>query len=160
MRNLLLLSLLASASVFAHDKHDTVEPASPTPVATTAEGKVYGAAWPSQPVTLSLDAATSQVAALKNKPQAFTGRITEVCQKKGCWLVLTGDKGQFARVFMHEHSYAIPKDSTGQAVVYGTLTEKELTEKEAAHLVADGAKPASARELQIDALSVLIRSEG
>lgn len=160
MRNLILLSLLASASAFAHDKHDTVEPAPPTPVATTAEGKVYGAAWPAQPVTMSIDAASSQVAALKAKPQAFSGRITQVCQKKGCWMMLAGDKGQFARVFMHDHSYAIPKDSTGEAVVYGTLTEKQLSDKETAHLVADGAKPASSKELQIDALSVLIRSEG
>lgn len=164
MRNLILLTLLASAlgstSAMADDKHDKTNLAPPIPIATTAEGKIYGAAWPDQPNTLTLDAAAIQVAELNDKPQAFSGRITEVCQKMGCWMVLSGEKGQFARVFMHDHSYSIPKDSSGLAVVYGTLTEKEVSAKEAAHLVADGAKPAAAKELQIDALSVLIRSEG
>ena len=31
------------------------------------------------------------------KPQRYSGRITEVCQAEGCWLVLE-DNGQTARV--------------------------------------------------------------
>lgn len=157
MRTLILLPLLACASAYAHEER---EPAPPVPVATTAEGKVYGAAWPAQAKTWNLDAAADRVAALQGKPLAFSGRITEVCQKMGCWLVLSGEQGQFARVFMHDHGYSVPKDATGPALVYGTLTEKRLGATEVAHLVDDGAKPGSDRELQIDALSVLIRGEG
>lgn len=176
MRHLLLISLLAgfgATSAFAHDGHEKQEKsekheksekqekqpiAPPVPVATTAEGSIYGATWPAEAQSISLDEAAAQVDALKDQPRAISGRITEVCQKMGCWLALTSEKGQVARVFMHGHAYSVPKDASDDAVVYGTITEKVVAEKEAKHLVDDGAKAPAERELRIDAHSVLIRS--
>ena len=50
--------------------------------------------------------------------QKFSGRIVEVCQNKGCWVVLE-DQGESVRVMMHDHKFDVPKDSSGPAVVYG-----------------------------------------
>lgn len=167
MRLALALSLLLAAPAFAHDEaghHDhgaKSEMAPIAPVQTTAEGAVYGASLPATPpAPLSLDDVVAKPAALIGKSGAFSGRITQVCQMQGCWLVLSASSGEFARVIMHDHAFGVPKDAKGDAVVYGTLSEKTLSAQEQEHLKKDGAKAAAARELQIDATSVLIRCAG
>jgi hypothetical protein len=59
---------------------------------------------------------------------------------------------------MHDHSFGVPKNSVGPAVVYGTLSEAKRGAREIEHLKKDGAAEPKARELQIDALSVLIKT--
>lgn len=136
-------------------------PAAATPVQRLADGAVYGAELPTPaPSAVSLDDVVAKPDALLGKRGAFSGRITEVCQKMGCWLVLSAENGEFARVNMHDHAFGVPKDAKGAAVVYGTLGEKTLSAEEAEHLQKDGAKAPAARELQIDATSVLIRDAG
>ena len=128
-----------------------------TAVEVTSAGSVYGERMPSpMPAPTSIDAAAADVASHAGKPAAFSGRITEVCQQKGCWVVLSGENGQLARVTMHDHAFGVPKDSSGPAIVYGTLSEKALSESEIEHLKKDGAAKPALTELQIDARSVLI----
>ena len=71
------------------------------------------------------------------KPQRFSGRITQVCQAKACWMVLE-DNGQTVRVMFKDHASLIPKDSSGRAQVGGVLSRKELTPEQVAHLEEDG----------------------
>ena len=70
------------------------------------------------------------------KPQRYSGRITEVCQNKGCWMMLE-DNGQAARVIFKDHAFLIPKDSSGHAEVVGVLSRKELTPEQIEHLRAE-----------------------
>ena len=70
------------------------------------------------------------------KPQRFSGRIVEVCQAEGCWMVLE-DNGQTARVMFKDHAFLIPKDSTGHAEVVGVLSRKELKPEQVEHLRAE-----------------------
>ena len=157
LKAILISTLLVAGSAMAHEDKGTFVT---EPVATTAEGTVYGTMWPADAgVAMSIEAAAGKVDALKGQPQAYSGRITQVCQKMGCWIVLTGEDGKFARVAMHDHGFGVPKDAKGEAVVYGTLSEKAISKKETDHLVADGAKAPASQELQIDATSVLIRNE-
>lgn len=163
MRNLVLLSILFTSSVFAHDAapgHEN-KPAAAVPVQTNDVGAVYGAVLPAVvPASVDISTVALDPAAHLGKPAAFGGRITQVCQKMGCWLVLTGDKGELARVTMHDHAFGVPKDASGAAIVYGTLSEKTLSAAEIEHLKKDGALAPAERELQIDAVSVLIVSKG
>jgi hypothetical protein len=157
MNKSLLLCLLLSTAAFAHEDADHGKSIAIAPVQVTDAGSVYGERMPSpMPAATSIDAAAADVAAHAGKPAAFSGRITEVCQKMGCWLVLAGENGQLARVSMHDHAYAIPKDSSGPAIVYGTLSEASLSASEIEHLKKDGAAKPALSELRIDALSVLI----
>ena len=71
------------------------------------------------------------------KPMRYSGRIAEVCQAEGCWLVLE-DNGQTARVMFKDHAFLVPKDSSGRAQVGGVLSRKELTPEQVAHLQEDG----------------------
>ena len=83
----------------------------------------------------------------------FSGRIVEVCQKKGCWMVLE-DSGISARVMMHDHKFDVPKDATGQAVVWGQLERKELSESHRQHLADESKGEVAEVEYRIDAFAV------
>ena len=87
------------------------------------------------------------------KPQRFSGRITEVCQAEGCWLVLE-DNGQAARVMFKDHAFLVPKDTTGRAQVVGVLSRKQLTAEQVAHLEEDG------KGLKVSPVEYRILAEG
>ena len=52
---------------------------------------------------------------LAGTAQRYSGRITQVCQAEGCWMVLE-DNGQTARVMFKDHAFLIPKDLTPEQV--------------------------------------------
>lgn len=68
----------------------------------------------------------------------FEGRVTEVCQNRGCWLVLA-DGDRHARVFTG-HRFFLPRDFQGEAVVFGRLGKRTLSEAFAKHLAEDGGR--------------------
>lgn len=123
-----------------------------------AQADVYGQAMPEGPATGIRDA-VEDVAQFAGAPQKFAGRITQVCQSKGCWLVLEQD-GKFARVMAKDHGFAVPKDAAGQAVAYGVLEVEPITPEHAEHLAkADGAKNVGAQEIRIIATAVEISAK-
>lgn len=85
--------------------------------------------------------------------QKFSGRIVEICQNSGCWVVLE-DEGSSARVMMHDHKFGIPKDATGTAIVYGQLERKELDAEHREHLASESKTPVAEVEYRIDAFAV------
>ena len=88
------------------------------------------------------------------EPRLFSGRIAEVCQAKGCWLMLEDD-GQLARVMFGDHAFFIPRDSSGRAVVHGVLERKELTPEQLDHLRGD-----SGAGLAVDPVEYRIVADG
>jgi hypothetical protein len=121
---------------------------------THAASKVYGEAMPAgeaQAIGAAIEAGIPADADARK----FSGRITEVCQAKGCWVMLE-DGGQVARVMMKDHDVGLPKDARGRAVVHGVLTEKVLDEKTARHLAEDAGRrePVATREFRIVATSI------
>lgn len=70
------------------------------------------------------------------KPARFSGRIVEVCQAEGCWMVLE-DNGRTARVMFADHAFVLPKDTVGRAEVHGVLSRKQLTPAQVKHLQED-----------------------
>jgi hypothetical protein len=87
------------------------------------------------------------------KPQRYSGRIAQVCQAEGCWMVLEDD-GRSARVMFKDHAFLIPKDSRGQAQVVGVLSRKELTPEQVEHLREDG------KGLEVSPVEYRILAEG
>ena len=137
---ILAFAALTAVAAFAH----AVGPAS------------YGAPFsegPAMPVSEAI-ASFDEVA---GQPRRFSGRIAEVCQAKGCWLMLEDD-GQVARVMFGKHDFFIPKDSTGRAVVHGVLERKALTPEQVEHLSGDSGKGIAAEpvEYRIVADGVLV----
>jgi len=104
---------------------------------------------------LPLSAAIADERSFGEPARKFSGRVTEVCRKKGCWLMLEDD-GDAARVMIHDHGFVVPADARGRAVVYGVLSSKDLSPDAAAHLAEDAGRSESApgREFRINAYSV------
>jgi hypothetical protein len=104
-------------------------------VAVAGEPGSYGKPLP-QGTSTPVAQAIAAFDAHAGKPARFSGRITQVCQAKGCWMVLEDD-GQTARVMFGDHAFALPKDSRGRAEVHGVLSRKELTPAQVQHLQED-----------------------
>ena len=122
---LLAAAFLSAAALFAHAGE---------PAAATSYGEPF-ADGPVVPVSEAIAAFDAHAGA----PLRFSGRITEVCQAKGCWMMLEDD-GKIARVMFGKHDFYIPKDTTGSAVVHGVLTRKELTPEQVEQLSSDSGK--------------------
>jgi hypothetical protein len=122
--------------------------------ASSFAAETFGAAMP-EGEARPLAAALADPSSIGEPARKFSGRVVDVCQNKGCWMMLEQD-GVAARVMVHEHSFELPRDASGQAIVYGVLSEKELTENAAAHLADDSAskQPVARREYRINAYSV------
>lgn len=150
MKTLLIVSLLLMTSpVFAEEGVST-------PTTTERGTQLYGEAMPlGRP--LGIGEALTNADAWRARPGKFEGRVTQVCQTKGCWLVLA-DGDRYARVFSG-HKFFMPKDTSGQAIVHGRLSERTIPEAFAKHLAEDsGRDPATVVgdqvEFRIDATSV------
>jgi hypothetical protein len=139
---LLAACLLSTATLLAHAS------------GTTAYGKPF-ADGPAVPVSAAIAAFDTHAGA----PRRFSGRITEVCQAKGCWMMLEHN-GQAARVKFGDHAFFLPKDASGTAVVHGVLERKELTPEQARHFSEDGGKrlPVAPLEYRIVADGVRVAS--
>ncbi len=125
--------------------------------ASVTQAKTYGADMPKGKV-VDIATASQNVSAYAGKPAKFGGRITQVCQMEGCWLIIESN-AQAARIKMKGHAFVIPKDSKGEVVVFGELKQVELKPDVAKHLAEDAgqSEPVAARELQITATSISIQ---
>lgn len=146
------LSLIAFVPAFAAGDE-------PAPIAVVDGHPVYGAQMPEGDAT-SIGTALSAAEKYAGTPQKFSGRVTKVCQKKGCWMVLASGE-QSARVMFGKDDFFIPKNTSGDAVVHGTLILKPMSEAEAKHMAEDGGQDPSkvsgpAMEVQISATSVML----
>jgi hypothetical protein len=61
------------------------------------------------------------------------GRISDVCQMKGCWLMLS--EGEHAvRIHFADYAFFVPKDCSGKlAYVEGSVKQETLSERDAKH---------------------------
>ncbi len=68
------------------------------------------------------------------------GKVTAVCQRKGCWMLLTDGKNT-ARTTFKDYAFFVPKDISGkEMIVEGMLTETTISEQEARHYAEDAGK--------------------
>jgi hypothetical protein len=103
------------------------------------------------------------VSELVANPEAYVGRtvrveglITDVCPKRGCWMVLAGDKEfQTVRIKVDDGEIVFPLDAKGKhAVAEGVFTKTEITSEQAVehakHLAEEKGEefdPAKAKDL-------------
>ncbi len=67
------------------------------------------------------------------QPVLIHGRLTDVCQKMGCWTVIQ-DQGAQVRVRFKDYGFSLPKDSIGcEAFVEGVVAVEAISEKQARH---------------------------
>jgi hypothetical protein len=104
----------------------------------------------------------SKPSALEGTTVTVTGRISTVCQKKGCWLALDTGTATPIRVLVPRtddgYGFTVPTTLTGRATVTGTLQTVKLDAATQKHLAEDGNRPARAEEVQILATGIRVTS--
>lgn len=152
---ILLLSLSIMAVSFAEE--NKVEESKVVITQVIDGANVYGDKWQADFDHLTIEKAIEDHEMLIGEEMIFTGNISKVCQKAGCWMMLETN-GVIARVDFNKHSFFIPKDTQGQAEVLGFLHSKTMSDEKKKHLEEDGAGKLQNKIFEITATSVKIKS--
>ncbi|HXG65114.1 MAG TPA: DUF4920 domain-containing protein [Blastocatellia bacterium] len=117
IKMIVTMALLAVAPAFAADRHFG-EPFTDAKVVALAE-------------------AMENVDKYAGKAIKVEGKIEDVCQAKGCWLVVTDGERQM-RVSFKGYSFFVPKDSAGKKVILeGVVEKKTISEDHARHIAEE-----------------------
>jgi hypothetical protein len=97
---------------------------------------------------LSLQQALQQPAKYQNQKVLLEGKISDVCQMKGCWLMLS-DGERAIRIKFEGYSFFVPKDSRGKNVrAEGRLIQETLSEDMARHYAAEQSAKSDLSEIK------------
>jgi hypothetical protein len=116
---------------------------------------------------IAYDALVPQMTKVDSLPAKVSGKVSEVCQKKGCWMTLVSDQpGQpEMRVTFKDYAFFMPKDLAGRHVVVDGYAYVETTPvDELRHYAEDAGKSKEEiaaitepkREVSFEASGVLI----
>ncbi len=74
-------------------------------------------------------------------PVVVEGTITQVCQSRGCWMVVE-DGGKSIRIRFADYGFFVPWESAGKYVrVQGTLSMETISEETARHWAEEADDP-------------------
>jgi lipoprotein-anchoring transpeptidase ErfK/SrfK len=166
MRHILFVLAFAACSNQATTK--TTTPAAETKPEAKDEVKAasntFGKPFDKKDV-VAISAVAKDATPFLNKTIQLEGKVSAVCQNKGCWMEMTdADTKTKVRIFVDKstsgYSFTVPKDCSGKtATVEGTLVSKEVSQEEAAHIASESNQPAPTgpvQELQLTATGVLL----
>ena len=126
---------------------------------SAAPGTVYGSTRALTTAPLTLEHATAE--ANVGRTLAVKAPAAEVCQHKGCWMVLT-EGSRSIRVTFRDYAFFVPKDIAGRTVVVeGVLSRRLLSADEAKHYDEESGAgstptPGPREEWSLVATSVLV----
>ncbi len=73
-----------------------------------------------------------------------SGKVVEVCEKKGCFMKIDLENGETMRVTFKDYGFFVPQDIKGKTVVVDGFAKQELVSVEdQKHFAEDAKKPAS-----------------
>ena len=100
-------------------------------------GEDFGAAFTLSEVSDFLDV-VERTEAYAGRDVLVRARISDVCQKKGCWMVLR-EGSTSVRVRFEDYGFFVPRDCSGKtAYVQGQVKREALSEKVAKHYAEEG----------------------
>ena len=99
--------------------------------------QAFGDVMPAETEAVSLKEAIANLGDESQATVKIMGKVTEVCQAKGCWMILV-DGDTYARVTFKDYGFFVPIETSMQrTVVYGVLSENMLNGEQAAHFAQD-----------------------
>lgn len=146
-RILSALLIVSFGAAFAQDPAPASDPAKAgerklglaKPIVMDAEKEVYGAQLQNKPVATLAEIAKDSKA-WSGKEVQVRGKITSVCPKKGCWMLVKDGETQ-VRVGFTGYKFFVPLDAAGRDVaVEGTVEVKVETEAQRRHYAQDAGK--------------------
>jgi hypothetical protein len=151
-RTLIILALATGALIFSavsarpqedcaeHSEGSAAQPTKAQAQSSAAKEVIKRGAPLSQGDSVSLDEVAADPERFADKDVLVTGTVSAVCQAKGCWMTLAGEKPTSrARVTFKDYAFFAPKDAKGMRVVLeGKVKVKVMSEGERKHLAEDG----------------------
>lgn len=133
---------------------------------TSSDGKHFGAMIDADKA-ISYDDLMPKMAETDSLAIKVTGKVSEVCQKKGCWMTLVSDDPSkpAMRVTFKDYAFFMPKDLSGKRVVIDGFAFVDVTSvADLRHYAEDGGKSPEEiaaitepkREVAFEAAGVLI----
>jgi hypothetical protein len=117
------------------------------PAAAGESGKHFGAKFTDAKLVPLADV-LADVDTFSKAPIKVEGTIKDVCQQKGCWLVVTDGKRQM-RVSFKDYGFFVPKDVKDRTVVLeGLVSKKTLTEGAAQHYASESTEKVDPSTIQ------------
>lgn len=158
----LLLSLCAATFVTACAQNSPSGANANTP----KDGKHFGATITAENA-IAYDDVMAKMNNVDSLPMKVTGKVKEVCQKKGCWMTLVSDQPGYPemRVTFKDYAFFMPKDLSGKRVVVDGYAYVETTPVDVLRHYAEDAKKSPEeiaaikepkREVSFEAAGVLI----
>lgn len=127
----------AAPEPVAHHEQEHTEPA-PAAAAAAGEWSHYGQPFAGTDIKPATEV-LGDPASFVDQTVIVEGKVTDVCQKAGCWMVITDDE-RTMRVLMKDHSFAVDKGGTGaHCRVEGQIMAKEVDPEEVAHFESESA---------------------
>lgn len=150
LSTLIALSLLVVLAACPAETPGELPPAADAPEGTESGGVVVGT---TELEMVHYGATFTESDAIKAKelladPGAFAdgtilieGTIVDVCQAKGCWMVLSDGSKQI-RVVMKDHAFTVDKGATGAwAKAEGVLEAINLDPETVSHMESESTRP-------------------
>lgn len=104
------------------------------------KGVTYGAGTTNEN-TVSIADMEKKITADNKFEGKITGKVTEVCQEKGCWMKIEKANGETMMVKFKNYGFFMPKDIVGKTVVLeGEALVKEVSVKQLKHYAEDAGK--------------------
>lgn len=130
------------------------------------DGKHYGAMINADNA-MRYDDLIPKMATVDSMPAKVVGKVSAVCQKKGCWMMLTPEQSGLPdmRVRFKDYAFFMPKDLSGKRVVIDGFAYVDVTPvEELRHYAEDAGKSKAEieainqpkREVAFEASGVLI----
>lgn len=110
---------------------------------------------------------TVKLKTLMDKPKKYAGKkirvqgvIQDVCQKKGCWLLLRAGK-KTMRVRFKDYKFFVPTNSKKYVVTLeGSAKEITISEEMAKHYAEEGGDKEAAKKIKGPQKTLLFMAEG
>lgn len=119
----------------------------------------FGATMPAEGEAVSLKQAIASLEPTGEQFFKIEGQVTEVCQAKGCWMILV-DGDSYARVMFEDYGFFVPIETSMQRTrIYGVLSEQVLSGAQADHFAQDaGAQSTLELQGEVREYSIMARS--
>lgn len=149
----ILLATAVSVSTLAFAQETSQKKFGP-PAGNAIVGDTYGSGVvsTSESKAITVDKLSKKLKKDNKKVEgvAVKGKVTDVCEKKGCWLkIQTEDNSQFF-VKMKDYAFFVPTALKGKMVVMEGTAERKVTSiDEQKHYAEDAKKP----QAEIDAIT-------
>ena len=107
------------------------------PVEQTVNSETFGSVLDETVPEVGLQQLVSDSSRYEGSPVRVAVRVSQVCQKKGCFFIAQ-DGDAFMRVSFKDYGFFVPTDISGRRVtLVGEIVGREMTPEEAAHYNED-----------------------